>query len=265
MESFILTRRQMSLLMASLTEQSTICPLAVLQQAWGGAHPVAIAEGTAREALLSTHIPPILGKIIKASRFRGLSLHEIAELGALVEYSTISITAMQNWVKRDFREYLGSPRQGKKYSLNQAALLFMVDDLKAALDFESIRRLFGKLFRHPDTDADDIMEPFQVYGAYAELFEYSRSEGLQERERVARAISAWIEGFEGTAGGQAGEADRAGGLPVSGKWRSRIARLGLGERETLRQTLHIALVAVQACACQALARQYANAVLFLDA
>ena len=39
---------------------------------------------------------------------------------------------MQNWVKRDIKEMIGSP-QKKKYSIEQAALLFIVEDLKQHL------------------------------------------------------------------------------------------------------------------------------------
>ena len=40
---------------------------------------------------------------------------------------------MQNWVKRDIKEMIGSPQKGKKYSIEQAALLFIVEDLKQHL------------------------------------------------------------------------------------------------------------------------------------
>lgn len=52
---------------------------------------------------------------------------------------------MQNWVKRDIKrnDWLSSKRE--KYSIEQAALLFIVEDLKTALDFESIRSYYALL------------------------------------------------------------------------------------------------------------------------
>lgn len=101
--------------------------------------------GYIAKRILSTDIPAILQKS-SMGKAKGLSLQEIAALGALIEYSTISITAMQNWVKRDFKEYLGAPREGKKYSINQAAILFMIEDLKSSLDFRAFANCFACCF-----------------------------------------------------------------------------------------------------------------------
>ncbi|WP_020431064.1 DUF1836 domain-containing protein, partial [Paenibacillus riograndensis] len=141
MEAFTLSRIEMSELLLSLNSTIERKPLHILQDAWSKFHYEEVEKGASLPAFLSTEIPPILQKLIKGSPVKGLSLGEIATLGHLIEYSTLSATSMQNWVKRDFKEYLGSPREGKKYSVNQAALLFMIDDLKAALDFGSIRQL----------------------------------------------------------------------------------------------------------------------------
>lgn len=162
MESFALTRVEMSSLLLSLTGLSDRKPLNILQEAWAKFHREELQKGTSLPAFLSTNVPPILQKIIKGGHVKGFSLGEIASLGHLIEYSTLTVTAMQNWVKRDFKEYLGSPKEGKKYSVNQAALLFIIDDLKSALNFESIRQLFQLMFLKPDRDDDDLIELSQA-------------------------------------------------------------------------------------------------------
>ncbi|MDT3426310.1 hypothetical protein J2Z22_001836 [Paenibacillus forsythiae] len=243
MESFTLTRAEMSSLLLSLTGTSGQTPLHILQEAWAKLHQREMREGSSLNAFLSTQIPPILQKIIKGGKAKGLSLQEIAALGALIEYSTISITAMQNWVKRDFKEYLGSPLEGKKYSINQAAMLFMIDDLKSSLDFRSINRLFRMLFLRPERDDDDLLEPVQLYGAYTLMFEQNRvneehrQDRLTGRERLAQAAETAVK---------------------------RLAHLNCPQRETVQNSLLVAAVSVQACYFQALARQYFNASLFLD-
>ncbi|AHV97357.1 DUF1836 domain-containing protein [Paenibacillus sabinae] len=251
MESFTLTRVEMSSLLLSLTGESDHTPLHILQNAWGKLHRQEMKEGTSLSALLTTDIPAILQKIIRGGKAKGLSLQEIAALGALIEYSTISITAMQNWVKRDFKEYLGAPREGKKYSVNQAAMLFMIEDLKSSLDFRSIRRLFRKLFLKPEQDDDDLLKPVELYGAYALLFEENREAGGQAEERKPEPMRdrLWSGGRLALAAEQAVR---------------QLSHLNPPQRETVRNSLLIAAVSVQACYFQALARQYFNASLFLD-
>jgi len=252
MESFTLTRIEMSRLLLSLTGVPGPQPLHILQEAWTKYHDEEIRNGLSLPAFLSTEIPPVLHKIIKGRSAKGLSLGEIAALGHLIEYSTLSVTAMQNWVKRDFKEYLGSPREGKKYSVNQAALLFIIDDLKAALDFESIRQLFRLLFQKPEDD-DDFIEPVQLYYAYADLFEESKHDpalqGLTLPERIQPSKGLTKEGT------LAGTAERM---------LKRLTHLSRPQREAVRSMMFIAAISVQTCYFQALARQYFNAAVFLD-
>ncbi|MFD1906360.1 DUF1836 domain-containing protein [Paenibacillus rhizoplanae] len=138
-------------------------------------------------------------------------------------------------MKRDFKEYLGSPREGKKYSINQAAILFIIDDLKAALDFESIRQLFRMLFLAPERDDDDLVEPAQLYHGYAELFEE-----IKTRSPVP-------------AGGQA-----LTGNPKEYPWKSdsgiksamdgmmkRLSHLSRGQRDAVQNMLLIAAISVR--------------------
>jgi hypothetical protein len=254
MEAFTLSRIEMSGLLLSLSGNSERRPLHILQEAWTKFHREEVREGTSLPAFLSTDIPPILQKLIKGGGVKGLSLGDIASLGSLIEYSTLSATAMQNWVKRDFKEYLGSPREGKKYSINQAALLFIIDDLKAALDFESIRQLFRMLFLAPERDDDDLVEPAQLYHGYAELFEEIKTRSLvpvqgQDEPGASKEV-LW-------------RSDNALRASME-KMMKRLSHLTRPQRDAVQNMLLIAAISVQTCYFQALARQYFNAVLFLD-
>lgn len=254
MEAFTLSRKEMSGLLLSLNGNGERKPLQILQEAWTKFHHEEVQKGLSLPAFLSTDIPPILQKIIKGTRVRGLSLSDIAALGHLIEYSTLSATAMQNWVKRDFKEYLGSPQEGRKYSVNQAALLFIIDDLKAALDFESIRQLFRILFLTPEREDDDLVEPADLYFGYAALFEeIKRSPALQAQgiaERSAHKEYSWKT-----------DSTLRGSME---KMLNRLTHLTRSQKDAVQNMLMIAAISVQTCYFQALARQYFNAALFLD-
>jgi len=253
MESFTLTRREMSQLLLSLNGTLNKKPLHILQEAWTKFHAEELQKGTSLPAFLSTDIPTIIQKIIKGRTPKGMSLAEIAALGHLIEYSTHSVTTMQNWVKRDFKEYLGAPREGKKYSVNQAALLFMIDDLKSALDFESIRQLFRLLFLKPERDDDDLIEPAHLYHAYAGLFEKIKcnpsfhNHGMSDRSQWGDMT--WKDSVI---------EDSTEGMM------KRLAQLTRTQSEAVWNTVYIASISVQSCYYQSLARQSFNAALFLD-
>lgn len=254
MESFTLTRVEMSSLLLSLTGLSDQKPLNILQEAWTKFHREEVQQGTSLPAFLSTAVPAVLQKIIKGDNVKGFSLGEIASLGHLVEYSTLSVTTMQNWVKRDFKEYLGSPRQGKKYSVNQAALLFIIDDLKSALNFESIRQLFQLMFQQPNRDDDDLIEPAKLYYAYAGLFEeIKRNPTLQLQAKENQILNKEFPWKEYSF--LKSSTDRV---------INRLTHLTNSQKESVRSMLLIATISVQTCYFQSLARQYFNASLFLD-
>src|SRR5581483_9440841 len=101
----------------------------------------------------------------------GFSLNEIGALGNQIEHTSFSVTALQNWVKRDLKDMIGAPQRGKKYSIEQAALLFIVEDLKTALDFDSIRKLLSLIVNDPSDRDDDLISPIRLYAAYSSLFE----------------------------------------------------------------------------------------------
>ncbi|ASA21714.1 DUF1836 domain-containing protein [Paenibacillus donghaensis] len=254
MESFTLSRIEMSSLLLSLSGMSECKPLGILQEAWSKFHREEVMKGNSLSAFLTTEVPPILQKIIKGGRVEGLSLGEISSLGQLIEYSTLTVTSMQNWVKRDFKEYLGAPKVGKKYSFNQAALLFIIDDLKAALDFESVRQLFRILFLQPERDDDDLIEPVQLYSAYGGLFEEIKLSGT---------LPPQDKPLQGTEQEAPAKPDKALAASADGIIK-RLTHLTQPQRESVRNTLLIAAISVQTCYFQAMARQYFNAALFLD-
>ena len=243
MESFTLTRKEMSHILLSLTRNVDQEPPNNLQVAWTKFH----------KSENQNELPVIVQKIMQGRIPKGLSLGDIAALGSHIEYSTLTVTAMQNWVKRDFKDYLGSPRQGKKYSMNQAALLFMIDDLKAALDFESIRQLFHQLSLRPERDDDDLIEPAQLYKAYAGLFETIKcNPSFQNHQMNARYLTC------GKSWKDCVIEDSTEGMM------KRLAHLTRTQSEAVWNTIFIAAISVQTCYFQSLARQSFHSALFLD-
>ncbi|WP_379134311.1 DUF1836 domain-containing protein [Paenibacillus sp. sgz500958] len=239
MENFILNRIQVSELLLSMSGVSEIRPVRLLQTIYSKDLSEATQEGVRSRMVIPESLPPILHKIIKGRRIKGLSLAEITSLGQMIEYSTLTASTMQNWVKRDFKEYLGSPREGKKYSINQAALLFLIEDLRNALDFESIRKLFRILFLKPELDDDDLIEPAQLLRVYAGLFEK-----LKKNPDLIHKESEWME--------------------EAGRSLDQLTTLTRKQKEVVQNTLLIAALSVQTCYVQSLARQYFNNLIFLD-
>ncbi|GIP37156.1 hypothetical protein J31TS4_04360 [Paenibacillus sp. J31TS4] len=251
MESFTLTRKDMAAFLSALGGQGH--PIEVLQQAWGRQHQTEMEAGKALPAFLATSLPPVLEKWLKGSGFKGFSLQEIAALGQLIEYSHMPITSMQNWVKRDFKEFFASPKLGKKYSLNQAALLFIIDDLKSNLDFVSIRRLFEIVFMQPEHDEDDLIEPLELYALYSGMFEELDANNDQlldtaGHETGSRNQDALAEAMLRT------KAETLAG---------RLTGLSAKQREAVRNVLLIAAVSIQTTYFQALSRRYFHATVFL--
>jgi len=239
MESFTLTRREAASLLLSLQGRIERTPLAVLQDAWRRTHPTAL--------------PPVLEKMLKSQKPDGLSLTDIVSLGNRIEYTNISITGAQNWVKRDFKDFLGSPRCGKKYSFEQAALLYIVEDLKSCLDFESIRSLFHILFGKPDDDTDDVIRPTDLFYTYSSLFEE-----LDENDDQLLDVS----GHEPSLRNRDVLMENLI-VQRTNQYVEKHTGLSDGEREALRNALIISLVSVQAAYFHTLARRYVNATLFL--
>jgi hypothetical protein len=159
-------------LLLSLKGVNNQTPFTILQAAFTSQYKEELVEGNEYITLIREETSPIIGKIIKTKRSKvGFSLNDIVSLGNQIEFTNLSSSTVQNWVKRDVKELIGSPQLGKKYSIEQAALLFIVEDLKSALDFTSIRKILTLVFNNPADRSDDVINPIDLYGAYSSIFE----------------------------------------------------------------------------------------------
>lgn len=259
METFTLTRKEMAIMLLSMKGRATKTPLTILQEAWKKKHYAEVEQGTPLSAFLTTHLPPVLEKMIKSDRLGGFSLLDIVSLGNQIEYTNVSITSMQNWVKRDFKDFLGSPKEGKKYSIDQAAMLFIIDDLKNCLDFESIRKLFQITFQQPDDESDDLLRPTELYVAYSSLFEEMDANNDQLLD---------VQG-QGQGNGNGTGKPNHDALTEStirhkaDQFVCTLGHLNAQQKEVLRNLLFIAMVSVQTAYFHSLARRYLNGTLFL--
>ncbi|MDP4551824.1 DUF1836 domain-containing protein [Alkalihalobacillus macyae] len=169
MSGFYLTRTEMGSLLQAIRNQEA--PFQVIETACNR------SGNSADISEIIPKLPSIFGKLLKLGKEAfGLSINEIVSLGNQLEYASFRSTAVQNWVKRDIKDWIGSPQLGKKYSIEQAAILFIVEDLKNTHDFESIRLLLRYAFNNPADRNDDLIDPVIFYTAYAELFEAIHSE-----------------------------------------------------------------------------------------
>lgn len=253
MEAFHLTRKEMASLLIALDGRSGLTPLQVLQEAWRKTRRNDPKAGQDAFPPATTELPPILERIIRGTEAKGFSLQEIADLGKLIEYSHLSITAMQNWVKRDFKAYFDSPRLGRKYSLNQAAIIFIIDDLKSNLDFVSIEKLFKIVFLDESNETDDLISPIELYAVYSAMFEELDANNDQMMDTTGHA--------KGSRNQDAltENAIRA----VAEKYAEKLPPMSGKQKEALRSILFIAVISVQTAYFHSLARRYLNAVLFL--
>ncbi|MED1201609.1 DUF1836 domain-containing protein [Heyndrickxia acidicola] len=250
MKIFQLTRKEMSEILLALKGWESKLPVQILQEAWMMRNPDAEGMEKQLSALITTSLPPIFIKIMKTTKKEnGFSLNEIVQLGMQIENTNFSLSAIQNWVKRDIKDIVVSPHQGKKYSLEQTALLFLVEDLKTALDFESIRKLLKLIINDPEDADDDLINPVYLYAAYSTLFEDLNKKGigftasykeLPSIELVEQMIRERAEGI----------IDRYPSLPVQ-------------KREAIRNAIVIATLSVFTAYFQMLARRYLSATLFL--
>ncbi|MFD3449772.1 DUF1836 domain-containing protein [Microbacteriaceae bacterium 4G12] len=251
MNTFLLTRKEMADLLLSLKGWNTKTPLAILQEAWIKTHKEDVQNKKSVSAFLTIALAPIFEKILKITSIdTGLSLNEIVALGNQIENTNFSITALQNWVKRDIKEMIGSPQKGKKYSIEQTALLFIVEDLKTALDFESIRKLLKLIVNDPANQHDDLINPVRLYAAYSSLFETLNEHGIQQ-------------GTEGVPGNTIQTIE----LAIEQKATELVAtfpNLNSEQQEAIRNAIVIATLSVHTAYFQMFARRYLSATLFLQ-
>ncbi|NMH69331.1 DUF1836 domain-containing protein [Bacillus sp. RO3] len=183
MKTFILTRKNMADLLLSLNGINSRPPLKVLQEVWKDVHK-------------ETDLPPIIQKILKPVKGEtGFSLNEIVSLGNLIEFTNFPQSTVQNWVKRDVKGLIGSPQLGKKYTVEQAAMLFIVEDLKATLDFESIRKILTLVFNNIEDRTDDIVNPTDLYLAYASVFDQIHHHPLPSIKKADGSVNEHIDIF----------------------------------------------------------------------
>ncbi|MBD1380340.1 DUF1836 domain-containing protein [Bacillus sp. IB182487] len=127
---------------------------------------------------LSEAVPDFLKRYLKkrVKKEYGLSTNEIVKLGNLCELTSFKSTAIQNWIKRDIKELIGPPALGKKYSIEQAAILLIVRDLKTVYDFETIRYVLKALFNTLSDRSDDLISPIKFYEAYARILQDTKED-----------------------------------------------------------------------------------------
>ncbi|RJE90806.1 DUF1836 domain-containing protein [Paenibacillus sp. 1011MAR3C5] len=245
MDRFWLTRQELANVLRSLEERGGEKPSDILRHAWTRNEPGA-GQSEIRGMLRGSPLPPIAEKLMRCTERRGFSLHEIADLGHLLEFSTLSVTSMQNWVKRDFKMYFHCPQAGKKYSLNQTALLLMIDDLKANLDFESIRRLFAMLFCESEDNGKPALAgitPLSLFDRYTSLYQ-----ALDRRKQWESMKEEQLEQVVWEEAAKSAEA-----MPA----------LSADQKAALHTVLFVAVISIQAARLQALARHYCQAALYM--
>ncbi|MDZ5473576.1 DUF1836 domain-containing protein [Bacillus sp. 31A1R] len=195
MELFQLSRSNMADFLVALKGEGDQTPLTVLQSAWANSHQNEVHNGTSLPAFMETKMPAVFEKFIKENKSKiGFSINEIVMLGNQIEFTNLSPTAVQNWVKRDVKNLIGSPQLGKKYTVDQAAILLIIEDLKSSLDFESIRKVLTLVFNNPADRTDDVIDPLTLYAAYASIFEKIHHERLIPGD-ISVPINLQIEEF----------------------------------------------------------------------
>ncbi|MDG4657017.1 DUF1836 domain-containing protein [Ectobacillus antri] len=245
MITFLLTRKEMANLLLSLKGWHEKQPLTIMQEAWRRTHK----EETINSLLAGATLSPVLEKIMRTKEQDiGFSLTEISALGNQIENTNFSLTALQNWVKRDVKEMISTPQRGKKYALEQVALLFIVEDLKTALDFESIRKLLQLIVNDPDNRDDDLINPIFLYEAYSSLFEELTHNDKVYIETDKSTIACIEETIKAKA------AELAMSFPNTTET----------QREAIRNVIIIATLSVHTAYFQMMAKRYLSATLFLQ-
>ncbi|GER68094.1 hypothetical protein BpJC7_22400 [Weizmannia acidilactici] len=247
MELFQMTRREMADLLLALKGWGPQTPAAFLQKVW-----VKKNGGNPARSFASAVMPPIFTKILKKNTDDfGFSLNEIVALGSQIENTNFTLTAIQNWVKRDIKEMIVAPEKGKKYSIEQMALLFLVEDLKTALDFDSIRKLLKLIVNDPEDEHDDLINPVQLYATYSQLFEELNT--MREAENFPfGSHKHMIAAMESMITKKAEEMISEYIPPNDPK------------KEAIRNTIVIATLSVFTAYFQMLARRYLTATIFLQ-
>lgn len=185
LENFQFSRYIMADFLLCFTERQEERRISILEKVW------------LNKEEKNSPVPDIFIKAIKNSQKGpiGFSINEIVTLSNHIEFTNFSSTAVQNWVKREMRELIGSPQHGKKYTVEQAAILLIVEDLKASLDLDSIRQILTLIFNNPADRSDDIIGPVHFYAGYASIFEKLHHENIllaKNKDSIHHEIEQFI-------------------------------------------------------------------------
>lgn len=171
-----LTRKQMARMLYSLKGDDNYSLTEMINQLFG------------KQQVSQYQLHSLLKKLEK-KRFNheeyGLSTNEIVTLANMCELTSLKSTSIQNWIKRDVKELIGAPDLGKKYSIDQVAILLIVRDLKAVFDFETIRNVLTIVFNNLSDRSDDLISPIVFYETYANILDQlERLPGISLRNKV---------------------------------------------------------------------------------
>jgi len=254
MESFLLTRKEVADILLSLDGKLNRSSLEILQEAWAKNHKEQVAEGSIFKAFTSTVMPPIFEKIIKMKpKAASFSIADIVDLGKQIEYTQFrSTTAVQNWIKRDIKDLIPSPAYGKKYSIDQAALIFTVSDLKTLVDFDSLTKLLKMIFQDPHDIKNDLISPLELYSTYTRLFEEldvnnDQILDTESSNTIGKKNDSVIEVI----------LEKNADL-----YAYKIEDLTNEEKEAVSNTIAICTLAVQTSYFQAISKRFINAITF---
>ncbi|WP_257348315.1 DUF1836 domain-containing protein [Pseudalkalibacillus decolorationis] len=250
MHPLTLTRKEMANLLLSLQSTEGVSPIDIIKDAVIALPNRSNTENETATARMDSSLPAIFEKVMRISKRNvGLSINEIVALGNQIEYSSFSASAVQNWVKRDVRGLIGSPQKGKKYSLEQAAILFIVEDLKSTLDFVSIRNLLTLIFNNIEDRHDDLIDPLHYYITYSSIFEeldVNRDNVVDVDFRIHHGDQAEVLIFQ----------------KAEEKVKS-IEHLDEKEKSIIQNALVISTLSVQTSYFQSISRQFLNSTILI--
>ncbi len=227
MESLKLTRKAMADLFLTLKNHQQN-PMDILEKEWN-------------KDLISTSLPPVFKKLIKAKdKTIGFSINEIVTLGNHIEFTNFSSSAVQNWVKRDVKELVGPPQLGKKYTIEQAAMLLIVEDLKPSLNFHSISDILRLVFNDITDRSDDVINPIELYVAYATIIDQLQT--LKDNLKTGKETEDVVQA-------------------AAKEYVSQLADLDQIHQELIQHVLVIIIMSVFTAYYQSIAKRYLDQIL----
>lgn len=248
-EIFQLSRKSMADFLFSLKGVGEETPLTILQNVWASNHRKEVEDGKSLPAFIETKMPPVFEKLLRVENcIPGFSINDIVSLGNQIEFTSLSSTAVQNWVKRDVKNLIGAPQFGKKYTIEQAVILFIVEDLKAALDFDSIRKVLTLIFNNPADRSDDVINPIELYAGYASIFEK-----IHHEKMIGTGPSASLNS-------QIEQLIKEEALEITNRFKEKDENT----RSMILNVLVMAALTIVSAYYQTLSKQYMTATLFLQ-